>query len=367
MKFQHLLFSSLFLGVAVIAYSQNPQARQQPTTEQRVQNWLRQMDSDQDGSIAKEESRGLMQRNFQNIDQNKDGILDRKELVALGNRLAQNANRAPNRNANQQQRGDAVPSDDAVRKQAPDGLILDLNIVYREGHERWMLDLAMPAQKSDEPRPAIVFIHGGGWRNGDKRRGAFLGLALHFASKGYVTITTNYRLGSEKLHCIEDVKCAVRWLRAHADKYNVDPDRIGAYGNSAGAHLVTMLGISYTEKKLEGDGPWQDYSSRVQAVAASATPTTPRLTADVDYPPKLIQPMNYITADAPPFLLFHEISDSTVAVSNSDDFVKAMKEAGAKDITYHRWEDGTGHGVYGRNKEKTWPMTEAFFLRTLSP
>lgn len=364
MKFRHFLIFSLILwiGLCVNSLGQRPQ----PAAEQRIQNWLRQMDSDKDGTISKSEAKGLMLRNFQNVDQDKDGILQRKELVALDTRLRQNQNRVANQNANQQQRRNEVVSDEAVRNQAPEGVKLDLNIVYREGHERWKLDLAMPAVKSEEPRPAIVFIHGGGWRNGDKRRGAFLGLALHFAAKGYVTITTNYRLGGEKLHCIEDVKCAVRWLRAHAEEYNVDPDRIGAYGNSAGAHLVTMLGISHTEERLEGDGPWQDYSSRIQAVAASATPTTPRLTADVDYPAELIQPMNYITVDSPPFLLFHEISDRTVPVSNSDDFVKAMKQAGAKDITYHRWEDGTGHGVFGANKAKTWPMTEAFFNRTLS-
>lgn len=176
----------------------------------------------------------------------------------------------------------------------------------------------------------------------------------------------NYRLDGTKLPCIEDVKCAVRWLRAHAGKYNVDPDRIGAYGNSAGAHLVTMLGVSHSEKRLEGDGPWQEYSSRVQAVAASATPTSPRVRGEADFEESLVQPMNYIAADAPPFLLFHEQSDTTVQVSNSDEFVKAMKAAGAKDITYHRYADGTGHGVFQRNISETGPLMEAFFERTLS-
>ena len=207
-------------------------------------------------------------------------------------------------------------------------------------------------------------MHGGGWRNGNKRRGAFLNLALEYASKGYVTITINYRLGGPILDCVQDAKCAVRWLRAHAGDYNIDPDRIGAYGNSAGAHLVTMLGISHTSKELEGDGPWRDYSSRVQAVAASATPTSMGERWD-DPGMDLIKPMSYITADAPPFLLFHEESDRTVPVSNSDDFVRAMKAAGAKDINYMRYTDGSGHGVFGANQDETWPAMQAFFDRVL--
>ena len=100
----------------------------------------------------------------------------------------------------------------------------------------WRLDLARPTAKSAEPRPAIVFIHGGGWRGGDKRRGTFLNGALDYAAKGYVCVTLNYRLLAEAPFpaCIEDCKCAVRWLRANAQKYNIDPDRIGGYGNSAG-------------------------------------------------------------------------------------------------------------------------------------
>jgi len=157
----------------------------------------------------------------------------------------------------------------------------------------------------------------------------------------------------------------VRWLRAHADKYNVDPDRIGAYGNSAGAHLVAMLGVSHGEKRLEGDGPWQEYSSIVQAVACSATPTRPNLRGGSEEDRKLIALMSYVRADAPPFLLFHEASDGTVNVSNSDDFVEALRQVGAKDVTYKRYTDGSGHGVFIRNTQETAPAMEQFFARTI--
>ncbi len=247
----------------------------------------------------------------------------------------------------------------------PDGVTVELDISYRNGNDAWKLDLAMPSKTSDKPRPAIVVIHGGGFVRGDKRSEQFLDLALTYANKGYVCVTVNYRLDATKLPCIEDVKCAVRWLRAHAEEYNIDPNRIGAYGNSAGAHLATMLGVSHTEERLEGDGPWQDFSSAVQAVVSSATPTLPRIRGEADFAVELIQPMSYVSADAPPMLLVHEESDPVVPVSQSDDFVKALKEAGAKDITYRRYTDGSGHGAFFRNKEETGPAMETFFARTI--
>ncbi|MCP4610218.1 MAG: alpha/beta hydrolase fold domain-containing protein [Planctomycetes bacterium] len=331
--------------------------------QQRINNWLSSQDPNGDGRIALDESTGLMKKNFRQNDSNKDGFLDKMELGKLADLLAKTASRLRNRNANRSRR--PTPTDAQVMARVPDGVTMELNITYREGNDAWKLDLAKPDQPSDTPRPAIVFIHGGGWTRGDKRAEAFLGQTLEYAAKGYVCVTVNYRLDPAKLPAVEDVKCAVRWLRAHAEKYNVDPDRIGAYGNSAGAHLATMLGISHTERRLERDGPWQEFSSKVQAVAASATPTVPNLRGEADFGVKLIQPMSYITANAPPFLLFHEESDSTVNVSNSDNFVEAMKEAGAKDITYHRYTDGTGHGVFQRNIDKTGPLMEAFFKRTL--
>jgi acetyl esterase/lipase len=170
-------------------------------------------------------------------------------------------------NAAEPRRVSSSDSDNPIRN-IPPGVRVIADIAYREGASKaWRLDLAMPKEPADEPRPAIVFVHGGGWRSGDKRKGNFLGPTLAFAAKGYVCITVNYRLlGDAPMPaCIEDVKCAVRWLRAHAEEYNVNPERIGAYGNSAGAHLVAMLGVCPPSAGLEGDGPWQEYSSMVQA------------------------------------------------------------------------------------------------------
>jgi acetyl esterase/lipase len=157
-----------------------------------------------------------------------------------------------------------------------------------------------------------------------------------------VAVSLNYRLTDEAPFpaCVEDVKCAVRWLRANAAKYNVDPQRIGAYGNSAGAHLVAILG---PEAGLEGDGPYQDQSSQVQAVCCSATPTDftdwggKTFRGDDTFLAgpaeskgerrKKASPITYVWADAPPFLVIHGTADNTVPLSQAEKLVRAMPTA----------------------------------------
>jgi|TARA_B110000495_G_scaffold6669_1_gene4944 acetyl esterase/lipase len=279
-----------------------------------------------------------------------------------------------------------LPTDEQIKEQVPNGVTFVPNIAYREGNDAWKLDLAMPKERGGSPRPALVIIHGGGWRNGDKRAPSFLNPTLSYAEKGYVCITVNYRLLEGKStsidHCVEDVKNAVRWLRAHAEKYNVDPNRIGATGNSAGAHLSVMLAVCPKDAGLEGAGPYQDFSSEVQAVAASATPTSflvpmsdrarERFEKEQENPNterealrRKISPITYVSAEVPPMLLVHEASDKTVGVYQSDTFIQALREVGAKDINYILFGDGTGHGTFRRNISVTEPAREAFFARTL--
>jgi acetyl esterase/lipase len=279
-----------------------------------------------------------------------------------------------------------------LMKLIPEGLTFLPDIAYREGSDAWKLDLIMPENIGDDPRPALIFVHGGGWRNGDKRIRNFFMPCIDYALKGYVCVTVNYRLFGEADgidDCIADVKCAVRWLRANAEKYNIDPERFGAYGNSAGAHLVSILGLCPKSAGMEGDGPYQEYSSMVQAVVSSATPANfmipmndrarreqeqPQSTAQqttesrIDISEEMkkkISPITYVNADAPPFILVHDVSDPLVGIYQTDEFVKALKEAGAKDVTYKRYDDGSGHAVFSKNSEETGPMMEAFFDRVL--
>ena len=346
------------------------QQRDENANQTMVQQWLRKMDQNKDQRIALNESSGLMEKNFARVDSNSDGFLEIKELNALAQRLMRNQGNRNQGNRNQGNRnqggtgGSQVP-DDQVKRRAGEQIVCELNVPYREGHERWKLDLFRPAGEFDGLRPALVFVHGGGWVRGDKRKVLFLEQAIDFSRRGYVCITVNYRLDASRLPCIKDVKCAVRWLRAHAEDYQIDPNRIGAYGNSAGAHLVSMLGVSASNRELEGDGPFQDYSSQIQAVAASATPTRPMRRAEANPGLAAVAPITYVTKEAPPFLLFHEVSDRLVDIGHSDDFVKALKAAGAKDVTYRRMTDGSGHAVFQKNRNAFQNEMVRFFARTL--
>lgn len=348
-----------------------------------VKQWL-QRDTNKDGKITIDETEGLMKSNFDRNDLNQDGAIDQQEMKTLAQRLVRSRTGNQNPNLRNRQRNvQSSVSNAKLRSMAPQGVEVVPDIAYREGNPEWKLDLAMPAEKGDQPRPAIVFIHGGGWRNGDKRAGAFLNPMLDYATRGYVCVSINYRLlrdGSTDISmCVEDVKCAVRWLRAHAEKYNVDPMRIGATGNSAGAHLSVMLALCPTSAGMEGDGPYQDYSSMVQAVCASATPASfmipmskraaSQFSSDIDDAElrrrQNISPIHWVTKEAPPMLLVHEVSDATVSVKQSDELVAALKKVGAADVEYQRFEDGSGHGVFQHNIATTEPARARFFERTL--
>ena len=155
----------------------------------------------------------------------------------------------------------------------PAGVLYEPDIEFGKGGEvSLQLDLARP-EKATGPLPCIVVIHGGGWRGGNFKQ--HIPQILAFAKQGYVSATIQYRLAPAARFPaqIEDVKCAVRFLRANSTKYNLDPDRIGAIGFSAGAHLSMMLGTMDKADGLEGEGGNPDQSSKVQAVVSYFGPT----------------------------------------------------------------------------------------------
>jgi acetyl esterase/lipase len=163
--------------------------------------------------------------------------------------------------------------------------------------------------------------------------------------------------------CIEDVKCAVRWLRAHADRYQVDPDRIAAYGHSAGAHLALMLAMTADVAELEGDGPWKEHSSRITSVIGGSTPTTLGQRFGENGPK--YAPLTYVKKELPPILLIHGTADTTVRVDTADAFVDKLKETGFEDLTYIKIENGN-HGVaYEHSLERSMRAMNEFLERTL--
>jgi dienelactone hydrolase len=163
----------------------------------------------------------------------------------------------------------------ATETKADRGLEIDLreNVQYGTGAgEPLTLHLAK-LKNAEGRRPVIAYIHGGGWRAGSKD-GHKLD-AIEAAKRGYVAVSIGYRFAPAHLFPaqIEDVKCAIRWLRANADELGIDPERIGAIGYSAGAHLSMMLGTMDSSDGFEGSGGSPDQSSKVQAVVAYFGPT----------------------------------------------------------------------------------------------
>lgn len=240
------------------------------------------------------------------------------------------------------------------------------DIPYRDGaSDSWKLDLAMPANFGSKLRPALVIVHGGGWAMGSKSVDVYQKMMVDYAEKGYVTINVEYRLTGEAEFpaCIEDVKCAVRWLRAHAEELQVDPDRIGSYGHSAGAHLSLMLAMVSDTAILEGDGGWNEYSSLVNVAAGGSPPT--ELGRDVPMAKTEWWPIGYIAKGHPPLFLIQGTEDRVVLPERTRDFVAKMEAVGAN-IEYLEVEGR--HGVaYNEQLQTTDPAIENFLAKYLKP
>jgi acetyl esterase/lipase len=207
-------------------------------------------------------------------------------------------------------------------------------------------EVAYP-EDANTPLPAVIFIHGGGWIGGSYKQAPLQELAR----AGYFAASIEYRLSNEAKWPaqIEDCKLAVRWLRANAAKYKVDPNRIGAWGASAGGHLVACLGTMANQKQFEGDGGYPNVSSAVQAVVDYFGPTDFTNLSPMIYSFPAIQlttmlfgvphdrdpnlwksgsPAAYVKAGDPPMLLVHGDSDGLVPIGQSIIFDAALTKAG---------------------------------------
>ena len=140
------------------------------------------------------------------------------------------------------------------------------------GGKALLMDVFVPRKRVRTLTPAVLWLHGGGWERGDKNGSSG---ARFLASAGFVTASIYYRLSGEAKFpaAIEDCKCAIRYLRANAAKYQLDRERIGIAGASSGGHLALLAGLAGEKAGLEGAGGWQGVSSRVSAVASYYGPT----------------------------------------------------------------------------------------------
>ncbi len=225
---------------------------------------FKRLDRNQDGKLTKDEFSGPL---FNRIDTNNDGVVSAEEDQAFSRRQP-----APGR-------GPAL--------RVPESVQAELDIPYAgTSNPRQRLDLYQPKTRNDNKAlPVVVFIHGGGWQNGDKR-GGYRMIGPLVESGDYVGVSVGYRLSGEAIWPaqIHDCKAAIRWLRANAKKYNLDPKKIGVTGTSAGGHLVAMLGTSGDVPDLEGKlGDHLKVSSRVQCVVEQRFGPTERLIMGARY------------------------------------------------------------------------------------
>lgn len=202
-----------------------------------------------------------------------------------------------------------------------------------------------------QPVPALIFIHGGGWRTG--KRGDYLPYLIDFAKEGYVTVTVSYRLQKEAKFpaAVQDVRCAIKWIKAHAKDYFIDPNKIAVIGGSAGGHLSMMAGYAADDPYFDGECEFDSVDCRVQAVvnlygpadltteyAISRYETKDFIGKPYTEVPEMYRkasPAFYISQDDPPTLTFHGTIDELVPVSQSDSLKVWLDKAGVPN-EYHR-------------------------------
>ncbi len=277
--------------------------------------------------------------------------------------------------------GFAAFSSYAAELAIPDNVTFERDITYAEaGGARMQLNIARPKNASG-PLPAVLCIHGGGFRAGSRE--GYNKLCLTLAQKGFVAATISYRLAP--MHqfpaAIHDTKAAVRWLRANAAKHGINPDRIGVTGGSAGGHLAQFLGVTAGVKDFEGaDNP--GFSSAVTCVvnvygpsdftksygkSVDAHVVLPMwLGGDVDTArAKHIQssPLNWVTPNAAPTLIIHGTEDKYVAFEQAVWMRDRLTACGVpvELITM----EGAGHGFKGADAEKAEAALIAYFEQRL--
>jgi acetyl esterase/lipase len=259
----------------------------------------------------------------------------------------------------------------------PAGMKVLHNVVYGQvGSRKLHVEVYVPAPSSS-PMPAVLLIHGGGWRAGMNSIPKIDSLAYKLGQKGILSASVEYRLTGEAPWPaqIQDCQLAVRWLRANAAKYNVDPDKFGCWGTSAGGHLTDCLGTMADDPALPKTGGYPDVSDKVQAVVSvsgpsdlrSGTYTDGSTTIDAQQKAKALttigylfggvslaknpelykqaSPITHVHAGEPPFLLIGGEKDQIVSITQVTTFADALSKAGVP--VELKVVKNAGHGAHG--------------------
>jgi acetyl esterase/lipase len=263
----------------------------------------------------------------------------------------------------------------------PEGVTYEKGIEYANpDNQHLQLNLARP--KGDGPFPCVLCIHGGGFRAGS--RDSYNAQIIRLAQHGYVAVTVTYRLAPKYPFpaAVHDTKAAVRWLRANAKKYGIDPTRIGVTGGSAGGTLAQMLGVTTGVKEFEGTGGNPEQSSAVKCVVNyyGANDFTKSYGKSVDAAQVLplylggdlekaraahirSSPLYWVTPDAVPALCIHGTEDKYVHVEQAEMLVAKLKATGIEAELIKL--EGAGHGFKGKDLETAEKATIAFFDKHL--
>ena len=272
----------------------------------------------------------------------------------------------------------------AADLEIPDNVVFERGLEYANPDDQHLqLNLARP-KAGNGPFPAVVCIHGGGFRRGNRE--SYDALCLKLAARGYVAVTVTYRLAPQFKFpaAVQDTKAAVRWLRAHAEQYHVAPDRIGTTGGSAGGHLAQFLALTAHLPQFEGDGGNPAQSSHVACVvnvygpsdftqvygkSVDAHEVLPLLLGgnleEARHMHILASPLYWVTPNAAPTLCIHGTKDTYVPHEQAVWLIDRLKAADvpAELLTL----EGAGHGFKGEDAAKAEEALFKFFDKQLKP
>ncbi len=277
----------------------------------------------------------------------------------------------------------------------PDGSILDLklSILLHYGNQEMRLASGTTTDAPSEPLPAIIWVPGGAWRGTDKNQS--IAEMQFLAERGFALVSMYYRSSAQAHYPAQliDVKAAVRFLRAHAEQYHIDPNRIGMIGRSAGGYLASMVAMN---NDLGESDEWSNYSSDIQACCDLFGPVDlsqllQKTTAEVNsgcsrwssikkshegallggseetLPKRAYEasPIHYINRSMCPIAIFHGDQDPIVPLKISEDFYDAIVSAGMENRAEFYEVTGAGHGTREFFQDSTKQLIADFFTRQL--
>jgi acetyl esterase/lipase len=349
------LLSLLLLSLLLLALPQAFVSAQQPAppATPRGPSQFEVLDVNKDGKLSREELPERFRSGFTRADTNNDGGISKEEHQAVISRGQQQVKKS------------------MTARALPPGIEALRDLPYAETENpRQKLDLYLPKErKVEKPLPVIVFIHGGGWRGGDKSSG--IGHVGRFVqSSEYAGASIGYRLTDEAQWPaqIHDCKAAIRWIKAHAKEYNLDATKIGVWGTSAGGHLVSFLGTSGDVKELEGTlGKHLDQNSAVTCVmnffgpenflSMVRQPSTVDRTQGKDYPEALLlggpvpekeetareaSPVTHVSKGDAAFFTAHGTKDPLVPYAQAQEIHAALEKAGVPSLLQEMTNGGHG-------------------------